>query len=379
MLIEIFQNLKQRFKRILSLIVKEFHSIWRDKKSRSVIFLPTILQLFIFSYAATLDITNIKLGILDFDNTEITREFIRQIKGSRYFDKIYNFKSHKELKNAIDEEKIRVGVFIENNFTKNYKKGTNPSVMVLTDGRRTNSSQIIASYITEIAGNFAPTGVVSRSSSSPFFEIRNHYNPNLSYHLFIVASLMGILPMTAVVLLSSLSLAREKEMGTFDELLVLPFKTSEIIFGKVIVPLFFGLINGVIILFLSRIFFHMPFVGSFALFMLSLSLFLVSVVGIGLFISSICKTQQQAMLGVFVFMFPAIILSGYTSPIENITPEILQHLTVLNPLRFFLVISKGIILKNMNFYYVFLNLLPIVIISIITLIGAGRAFRAKIE
>lgn len=371
--------LKQKFGRVLSLIIKEFHSVWRDKKSRSVIFLPPIMQLFIFSYAATLDITNIKLGILDYDNTEITREFTRQIKSSRYFSKIYNFKNHKELKKAIDEEKIRVGIFIENDFTKNYKTGNNPSVMVLSDGRRTNSSQIISSYISEIANNFSPLGQVKKSSTSPFFEVRNHYNPNLSYHLFIVASLMGILPMTAVVLLSSLSLAREKEMGTFDELLVLPFKTSEIIFGKVIVPLFFGLVNGVIILFLSRIFFKLPFEGSFLLFMGALSLFLTSVVGIGLFISSIFKTQQQAMLGVFVFMFPAIILSGYTSPIENITPEFLQHLTVLNPLRFFLVISKGIILKNMNFYYVSLNLLPIVIIAIITLTGAGWAFRAKLE
>ena len=371
--------LKQKFGRVLSLIIKEFHSVWRDKKSRSVIFLPPIMQLFIFSYAATLDITNIKLGILDYDNTEITREFTRQIKSSRYFSKIYNFKNHKELKKAIDEEKIRVGIFIENDFTKNYKTGNNPSIMVLSDGRRTNSSQIISSYISEIANNFSPLGQVKKSSTSPFFEVRNHYNPNLSYHLFIVASLMGILPMTAVVLLSSLSLAREKEMGTFDELLVLPFKTSEIIFGKVIVPLFFGLVNGVIILFLSRIFFKLPFEGSFLLFMGALSLFLTSVVGIGLFISSIFKTQQQAMLGVFVFMFPAIILSGYTSPIENITPEFLQHLTVLNPLRFFLVISKGIILKNMNFYYVSLNLLPIVIIAIITLTCAGWAFRAKLE
>ena len=371
--------LKQKFGRVLSLIIKEFHSVWRDKKSRSVIFLPPIMQLFIFSYAATLDITNIKLGILDYDNTEITREFTRQIKSSRYFSKIYNFKNHKELKKAIDEEKIRVGIFIENDLTKNYKTGNNPSIMVLSDGRRTNSSQIISSYISEIANNFSPLGQVKKSSTSPFFEVRNHYNPNLSYHLFIVASLMGILPMTAVVLLSSLSLAREKEMGTFDELLVLPFKTSEIIFGKVIVPLFFGLVNGVIILFLSRIFFKLPFEGSFLLFMGALSLFLTSVVGIGLFISSIFKTQQQAMLGVFIFMFPAIILSGYTSPIENITPEFLQHLTVLNPLRFFLVISKGIILKNMNFYYVSLNLLPIVIIAIITLTGAGWAFRAKLE
>ena len=168
-------------------------------------------------------------------------------------------------------------------------------------------------------------------------------------------------------------------MGTFDELLILPLKTSEIILGKIIVPLFFGIINSIIILFLSKIFFNLPFCGSIALFFFSLVLFLISIVAIGLFISPIFKTQQQAMLGVFIFMFPAIILSGYTTPIENITPEILQHLTFLNPLRFFLVISKGIILKNMNFYYVFLNLLPIVIISIFALFGANRAFKAKLE
>ena len=379
MLNKIFQKISLKFGGLISLIIKEFHTIWRDKKSRSVIFLPTIMQLFIFSHAATLDITNIKLGILDYDKTEITREFIRQIKSSRYFSKIYNFKNQKELKNAIDEEKIRVGIFIENDFTKNYKTGNNPSVMVLSDGRRTNSSQIISSYILEIANNFSPLGQIKKSSTSPFFEVRNHYNPNLSYHLFIVASLMGILPMTAVILLSSLSLAREKEMGTFDELLILPLKTSEIILGKIIVPLFFGIINSIIILFLSKLFFDLPFCGSITLFFFSLVLFLISIVAIGLFISSIFKTQQQAMLGVFIFMFPAIILSGYTTPIENITPEILQHLTFLNPLRFFLVISKGIILKNMNFYYVFLNLLPIVIISIFALFGANRAFKAKLE
>lgn len=184
MLNKIFQKISLKFGGLISLIIKEFHTIWRDKKSRSIIFLPTIMQLFIFSHAATLDITNIKLGVLDYDKTEITREFIRQIKSSRYFSKIYNFKNQKELKNAIDEEKIRVGIFIENDFTKNYKTGNNPSVMVLSDGRRTNSSQIISSYILEIANNFSPLGQIKKSSTSPFFEVRNHYNPNLSYHLF---------------------------------------------------------------------------------------------------------------------------------------------------------------------------------------------------
>ena len=371
--------LKQKYGALIALIIKEFHSVWRDKKSRSIIFLPPVMQLFIFSHAATLDITNIKIGILNKDNGEISREFIRQIKTSRYFDKIYTFKNNIEFKNAIDEEKIRTGVYINNDFTRKYKAKSSPEIFVVTDGRRTNASQIISGYITEIASNFTPLGNKFDNGGNTRFEIRNHFNPNLYYHMFIISSLAGILPMTVVVLLSALSLAREKENGTFDELKVLPLKSREIVLGKVIIPLFFGIINGIIIVLISIAVFKLPFEGSFFLFLFALSIFLISIAGIGLFISSFAKTQQQAMLGVFVFMLPAVILSGYTTPVENITPEILRHLTVLNPLRFFLVISKGIILKNMNFYYVFLNLLPVVVISSITLFCACKAFKANSE
>lgn len=373
-----FEFFQQKYSPLISLIIKEFHSVWRDKKSRTVIFLPPVLQLFIFSYAATLDITNIKAGILDKDNTDISREFIRQIKTSRYFDKIYYFKNNAELKKAIDEEKVRAAVYINNDFTKKYKAKNNPEILIILDGRHTNASQIIGGYISEIASNFTPLGQIKKEGKISF-KIRNKYNPNLSYHWFIISCLMGILPMTTVVLLSALSLAREKENGTFDELIVVPLKVREIILGKVSIPLFFGMLDGIIILLISIFIFKIPFLGSFVLYLFALGIFLISIAGVGLFISAYCKTQQQSMLGVFVFMFPAMMLSGYTSPVENITPLFLQKMTIINPLRFFLVISKGIILKNMNFYYIFLNLLPIFIISFITLFGAGRAFKNKLE
>ncbi|MCD8024386.1 MAG: ABC transporter permease [Candidatus Gastranaerophilales bacterium] len=357
-----------------ALVKKEFFSLWRDKKSRSVIFLPPVLQLFIFSYAATLDIVNIKIGVLDRTNSDISREFIRQIKTSRYFSEIHNFKNEKELKTSLDEGKIKAAIYINNDFTRKYKSKSNPEIFVITDGRYTNASQITAGYISEIAASFSPVGH-AKNVPAVRFETRNEYNPNLSYHWFIIACLAGILPMTTVVLLSALALAREKENGTFDELMVVPLTPAEIIMGKAAVPLFFGILDGALIIFLAIFFFKLPFEGSFFLYIFSLFIFLLSISGVGLFISSMCKTQQQSMLFVFVFMFPSIILSGYTTPIENITPEILQHLTVINPLRFFLVISKGIILKNMNNYYVFLNLLPLIIISIFAAIGAGRAFK----
>lgn len=365
--------------RFLSLLKKEFHSVWRDKKSRSVILLPPILQLFIFSHAATLDIKNIAIGVLDKDNTEITRELTRQIKSSRYFSKIYYFKNNNELKRALDEEKIRVGIYINNDFTKKYKRADSPEVLILTDGRHTNGSQIIAGYVNEIVTSFSPFGEKMPDIMPISFEVRNRYNLNLSYHFFILASLMGILPMTVVLLLSALSLAREKEDGTFDELMILPVTPNEIALAKTLIPLFFGIVDGVIVLILAIIFFKLPFEGSFFLYLFSLSVFLISIAGVGLFISSNCKTQQQAILFVFMFMMPSVILSGYTSPIENISPKFLQYLTTMNPLRFFLVISKGIILKNINIYYILLNLIPIIIITILTVSGSIRAFRGKIE
>ncbi len=365
-------------KRFLALIKKEFLSVWRDKKSRAVIIFPPILQLFIFSYAATLDITNIKIGILDKDNGEISREFIRQIKTSRYFTKTYFLDNEKELKNLMDREKIRSAVYINNDFTKKYKANLKPQVLIVTDGRRTNSSSIISGYITEIAQNFSPIGLHPEKQKVNIIT-ENAFNPNLSYHWFILASLFGIIPMSTVMLLSSFSFSRDRENGSFRELLVLPLKDEEILFSKVLISLFFGLLSGISLIILSLIFFKIPFQGSFLAYLSALFVFLLSISLIGIFVSTISKSREQAMTFVFLFMFPAITLSGYTTPIENITPEFLQHLTVLNPLRFFLVISKGIILKNMNFYYVFLNILPILTICVLCTIATIRGFQTKIR
>lgn len=361
-----------------ALLKKEFLSVWKDKKSRSIIFLPPILQLFIFSHAATLDITNIKIGILDNDNTEITREFIREIKSSRYFNKIYNFKNKKELNLALDEEKIRAGVYINNDFTCKYKKKKNPEIFIITDGRRSNSSQITSSYITQIANSYVPIGNKSNKNKISF-EVRNKYNKNLFYHYFIIASLAGILPMSVVILLSSLSVAREKENGTFDELIILPLSINQIILGKLIPPLVFGIMDGIIIVFLARIFFNLPFLGSFIYYLFSLSVFLISISGLGLFISLISKTQSQAIFYVFMFMFPMMILSGYTTPIENIAVPFLKNMTIFNPLRFFLVISRGIILKKIEILYIFVNLIPIIFTGGILLIATKFAFKNKKE
>jgi len=380
----LIKTLKIKFIRLFALIIKEFHSVWRDPKSRSLLFIPPLLQLFLFSHAATLDIENISLAILCEDLTPVSREFLSRISGSKYFKKIIYVKNPDELKNALDTEKVRGALYIKNDFTKKYlsakKAGGKAEAELILDGRHTNGSQIIGAYLGQIAADFEGLNEnqTGKNGAEILVTTRNRYNPNLYYHWFIISSLVGILPMSMVVLLSALSLAREKESGTFDELLVSPLKPYEILLGKLVVPIFFGCIDGILILIAAKFIFGLPLLGSMPLYLFALICFLISVSGIGLFISSLTKTQQQAMLGVFVFMFPAMILSGYSAPVENITPEFLQNLTLLNPLRFFLVISKGIILKNINFYLCLLNLIPIILISIFTLSTANYSFKNRL-
>lgn len=379
-------SIKVRFCRFFALVIKEFYAVWRDPKSRSLLFLPPILQLFLFSHAATLDIDNISLAVLNEDNTPIVREFLNRISSSKYFEKIIYVKNLEELKDTLDTERARGALYIKNDFTRKYKRNGAADMEVILDGRHTNGSQIIGNYLGEIALEFAPDsnvmqngGVVNQKSGAINIAARNWYNPNLYYHWFIIASLAGILPMSMVILLSALSLARDKESGTFDELLVSPLKPYEIVFGKLIIPLFFGFIDGIIILIAAKFVFHIPFYGNVFLYFFALFWFLASVSGVGLFVSSLVKTQQQAILGVFVFMFPCLILSGYSAPVENITPQFLQNLTLINPLRFFLVISKGIMLKNINFCIVMLNLIPIIFITFFTLFFANYSFKNKLE
>ncbi len=370
------------FKRLAALIIKEFYSVWRDKKSRALLFLPPLIQLFLFSHAATLDIDNITAAVLNEDSTPVSREFLNRISGSKYFKKVYYVKNLKELKNELDTEHVRGGIYIKNDFTKKYLSKQNPEIEVILDGRHTNGSQIIGNYLTEIAEDFqGVTGGMQNETAGGKIDVivRNWYNPNLYYHWFIISSLVGILSMSMVLLLSALSLAREKESGTFDELLVTPLKPYEIVIGKLVIPLFFGVIDAALILLAAKYIFHLPMEGSILLYFFALIWFLIAISGVGLFISSFAKTQQQAMLLVFVFMFPAMILSGYSAPVENITPQFLQNLTVINPLRFFLVISKGIILKNINFYLCVLNLIPIFFISIFTLFIANYSFKNRLE
>lgn len=367
-------------KRIISLIKKEFWSIWKDPKSRALVILPPILQLVIFAQAATMEVRNIDMAVLDKSQTLQSRNLIEEFRHSRWFKNVFVVDNENQVAQMIRTRKVQLALDINTDFATKLKKNQPTSVQIILDGRQTNIAGITNGYaatiISQYESEYFPHGKKSIPRITPI--VRNWFNPNLFYLWYTVVSLIAILATTISLILTSLSIARERELGTFDQLIVSPLSAFEILVGKTVPPLVISLILVTIMALFIIIVFKVPFQGSIILFYLSIFIYLLSMVGIGLFISSICRTQQQAILGAFTFQMPAILLSGYISPVEDM-PIFFQGISCLNPVRFFLVILKGIYLKAMPAPYVFENLIPLFFIALLTLATAEWMFKRNLD
>lgn len=368
------------FRRIIALIKKEFWAIWKDPKSRALVILPPILQLVIFAQAATMEVRNIDMAVLDRSQTLQSRNLIDEFKHSRWFKNVIVVENENQVEQAIRSKKVQLALTINTDFATKLMKKQPTSVQIILDGRQTNVAGITNGYansiITQYENEYFPKKFQSVPRISP--QVRNWFNPNLFYLWYTVVSLIAILATTISLILTSLSVARERELGTFDQLIVSPLSSFEILVGKTTPPLIISLILVTIMALVIIFVFKVPFQGSVGLFYLSTYIYLLSMVGIGLFISSVCRTQQQAILGSFTFQMPAILLSGYISPVADM-PKFFQAVSCLNPVRFFLVIIKGIYLKAMTAPYVFENLIPLIIISILTLSAASWMFKRNLD
>lgn len=367
-------------RRIIALIKKEFWAIWKDPKSRALIIIPPILQLFIFAQCATMEVKNINMAVLDRCQTIESRNLIKKFEHSRWFKNVVLVQNENQVAQMIRTRKVQLALTINSDFSKKLMQNNPTSVQVILDGRQTNAAGIANGYVATIISQYENEYFPLKKKSVPKInvQIRNWYNPNLIFLWYTVVSLIAILATTISLILTSLSIAREREMGTFDQLIVSPLSSFEILVGKTVPPMIIAIILASMMCFIIMIFFNVPFKGSFVLFYLSLTIYLLSMVGIGLFISAMCKTQQQAVLGAFTFQMPAILLSGYISPVEDM-PRFFQTLTWLNPVRFFLVIIKGVYLKAMPAEYVFYNLIPLCFIAVLTLSAAGWMFKKNLD
>lgn len=368
------------FRRIVSLIKKEFILIWKDPRSRMLIVVPPLLQLLIFAHAATMEVRNIDMAVLDRSQTLQSRDLISEFQHSRWFEHIILVENENQVAEMIRAKKVQMALSINTDFAKKLMQNKPTSVQIILDGRQTNVASIANGYAASIIAQYENEHCPQRTKNIPRInlEIRNWFNPNLIFLWYTVISLITILATSIALVLTALSIAREREIGTFDQLIVSPLTSFEILVGKTIPPLIISLILSTIMGIFVIIFFKVPFVGSLWLYYFSLIIYLLSVLGMGLFISSICKTQQQAILGAFTFQMPAILLSGYISPVEDM-PVFFQHLTLINPIRFFLVIIKGVTLKAMPAEYIFQNLVPLVFIAILTLSAASWMFKRNLD
>ncbi len=365
------------FTRLRAQFVKEVLSVLRDPRSRMVVFVPPILQLLVFSSAATLEVRNVDVALYNQDAGRWSHELVQRLDSARFITDVRRVDSQQQLHALIDRGEVMAALSVPVDFSRRIAAGETGRVQLLVDGRRSNSGQITAAYLSTIAADIGAEVVPDATPPTPVV-VRHWFNPNLTYRWFIVPGLTGILALFSALLITSLSIARERELGTFDQLLVSPTSTAEIIISKSLPALAIGTVLGLFMVGAGIFGFGIPFTGSFLLLLASLVLFILSVVGIGLMLSAVSMTQQQAILGAFAIGVPAVLMSGFATPVENM-PVVLQWLAQAIPLTHFLVIVEGSFLKAMPPADIFSSLWPLALIALITLTMATFFVRGRLQ
>ena len=362
--------------RLRAITIKEIWALIRDPRARISLFMPPLIQLLIFTFAATLDVQNVDIGILDMSAGVHSSEFVAQIAGSPNFREIRRLGSPQELSQAIDRQEVIAAAVIEADFDRKIERGEPATIGVVLDGRRSNAAQIVAGYLQEIASR---VGADAAPRDAPeTMRVTNWFNPNLNFVWFNLPSLLVIIVSVSGLSITAQSVARERELGTFDQLMVSPLRTHEILIGKMVPPVLVGLINGTLYLVAAQLVFGVPFTGSVIVFFAALILYMMALVGVGMFVSSISQTQQQAFLGSFLATVPVVMLSGFAAPVANM-PGWLQIANHINPAQYFMAVSQGLFLKAMPASAVAAHMWPVAIIAVVTLGISAWLFRARME
>lgn len=366
-------------RRIRHLIVKELLAVWRDGKSRAILIGPPIIQMLVFTFAATQEVKDVPIAVLNDDPGTIGRDLVARISGSPNFSRVEFLGSDAEVGPAIDGREALMVVRVGPDFSRRVAAGQPAEVQLLLDGRRSNASQLVAGYTGEIVSRFEEERRPDRAPAPPGPLVpRAWFNPNLDPKWSTVPALVAILTTLMGLMITGLSVARERELGTFDQLLVSPLSPTEILVGKSVPALLIGVLEATGMVLVGVVVIGVPFRGSVGLLYLSMVVYLAALIGVGLLVSSLARTQQQAILYSFMFMVPAMLLSGFATPVENM-PEWLQAITLANPVRHFMAILKGLFLKGLPASELARMLVPLVAIASVTLTSASWLFRRRME
>ncbi|TAL98059.1 MAG: ABC transporter permease [Rhodanobacter sp.] len=363
--------------RLRAQIVKELLSILRDPRSRLIVFAPPLLQLLIFTFATTLEVRNANIAVYNQDTGHWSYEMEARVGAAEFVNKVYTVHNRDQLRRLIDQRKVIAALDMGPDFSRDIVAGGTGKLQVIVDGRRSNAGQITVGYLNAIAANVGSAARKEPQRASPVV-VRHWFNPNLIYRWFVVPALSGILVFFSALMITALSIARERELGTFDQLLVSPTTTLEIIVAKTVPALAIGTVLGLMMIAAAAFLFGVPFTGSFWLLLPSLLLFIASVVGIGLMISAVSATQQQAIMGAFAIGVPAVLMSGFATPVENM-PLVLQWIAQGIPLTHFLVIVEGTFLKAMPASDILANTWPLAVIALVSLTLATLLVRSRLQ
>lgn len=361
--------------RVAALVRKELLAVWRDRRSRMVLIAPPFIQLVLFAYAATYNVDHVRYALFDEDRGQAAQELAARFNGAPAFVRVATAATAGEAAGLLDRQRAMMVLRIGQTFTADLKAGRPARVQVLLDGRRSNTAQAVLGYVHGVVDAFnAERAEAAGQGARAILVQRAWFNPNLESQWFILPGLAAILTLIAAMLVTCLSVARERELGTFDQLLVTPLRPVEILLGKVIPAFLIGLIEASVIIVVAVTWFDLPFHGSIALLYLALTLFILAVVGVGLMISAVAQTQQQAILGAFLFVVPAVILSGFATPIANM-PDAIQVLTYADPVRYVLVVLRALFLQDLPVILLLHHLWPLAPIATVTMTAAVWMFR----
>jgi ABC-2 type transport system permease protein len=374
--------------RLKQMLIKEFIQVFRDKRARFLLFVTPIIQMLIFGYAATFEVHHVATVVLDLDHSQESRDVISRFTSSPYFDVQHQLTDSRQIEDLIDRGIATVALQINPGFAENLRKGQTAPLQVIVDATNSNTALIASGYINQIAIGFAKDYQQDRINRispqlteripSVELEQRPWYNPDLRSRWFFVPGIVGTLTLVLVVQLTAFAVVREREIGTLEQIMVTPIRSGEFILGKTLPFFLIGLFDVSLIAVVGTLWFQVPFRGQVSVLFTGAILFLLCMLGVGLLISTVSATQQQAMVTAFFFLMPAVTFSGFAFPISTM-PQWLQYLTYANPLRYFLIVLRGSYLKGVGMDILWPQMLAMAGLGAALLVTAVLRFRKAID
>ena len=382
------------WERILVIVRKELLQTVRDIRRRMLLFGPPLLQLIVFGYAVNMDVQNVRMAWLDLDNTPESRELRASFESSKYFQVVETPSRIGDARDLLDHGEIQAIVQILPRFGRDVRRGTTTAVQILVDGTNSNTAAIVSNYASQIVASYASAALAQSQNAKALAsgtmaaspgasaglsaQLRVWFNPDLKSRDYFVPGVVVNIIALVTIMLTSMSIVREKEVGTMEQLMVTPIRPFELMLGKVLPFALIGLFEVALVVIAAELVFQTPFRGSVLTLFTCSVLFLLTTLGVGLFISTVSNTMQQAMMASFFFFLPAMLLSGFAFPVRNM-PPVVQYLTYLNPVRYFMEIVRGIFLKGTGPEFLWPQMTALFVIGAAILILSSLRFHKRLD